>query len=125
MSRCESVGQELVAFHFGEVTDEARAEVEAHLVVCPECLRRFLSLKRGLETDEGQPAPSPSFRARLRGAVAHELGLGPPRWRWWERPLALGVAGAVVVLATLLVQAAVSNSLQPPRDTSVLLDGSR
>jgi anti-sigma factor RsiW len=119
------VEEELVAFHFGEVTDPAWAEVEAHLVACPECLRRFLSLKRGMETAEGQPAPSPSFRARLRSAVAEELGLGRPRWGWWERPLALGIAGAVVVLASLFVQAAVSSSLQPPRGTSMVLDGSR
>lgn len=116
---CESVQRELVAFHFGEVSEAARREVEGHLQTCPACLRDYLALKRGVETAEGEPAPSPSFRARLRGAVAAELGLAPQAWRWWERPFAFGFASVAVLLAMLAMHGVATAPAGPPRDRSI------
>ena len=121
---CEDVELDLVAFHFGELAEPARGEVEAHLVACPRCLGRFLALKRAVETGEGAPAPSAPLKAAIRGAVAEALGRGPPRWRWWERPLALGFAVAVVLLAVGYTQSVATGPLErpleigPPRHSS-------
>lgn len=117
---CEAVQRELVGFQFGEVAGAARAELEGHLVACPACLRSYLALKRGVELAEAEPAPSAGFRARLRGAVAAELGLVPsPAWRWWERPVAFGFAGVAVVVAVLAMHAVARAPAGPPRDRAV------
>jgi len=98
---CQQIEPELVGYHFGVVDDAARQQIENHLLECSGCLRSFLALKRDLETAESGPRPSAALRARLRQDVAVELGLAPQPWRWWERPLAFGFAGAVVIVAIL------------------------
>jgi anti-sigma factor RsiW len=103
---CESVQRQLLGFHFGEVEEAARQEVEAHLPECRACLASYLALKRGVETAEAVPRPSAASRQALRAAVAQELGLAAPTWRWWERPLAFGFAGAALVLAVMTVHLA-------------------
>jgi len=104
---CSRTEAQLVAFHFGEVSDEVRGEVEQHLLGCRACLEGFLALKRGIELGEAEPRPSATARARLRSAVAQQLGLGLPRpgWSWWERPLAFGCAAAAVVAAMVALNA--------------------
>jgi len=103
---CEATQPDLVAYHFGVISDEARGALEAHLLSCPDCLGAFIALKREIETAELDPRPSPAARQRLRLAVAEELGIRQPRrarWSWWERPLAFGVASAAVAAALLLL----------------------
>lgn len=114
---CEKVEPELVAYHFGLLEGAARAEVEAHLVSCPECVRAFVETKRAIETAEEAPRASSSARARLRGAVAAELGLAPPaaaKRRWWERPVAFAVAASVVLFASATTHAITSGPATPP-----------
>jgi anti-sigma factor RsiW len=109
---CDQIQAELVAYHFGVVSDETRALLEAHLVGCPACLKAFLALKREIETAASGPRPSELARRRLRSAVARELGLSEKRrrWSWWERPLAFGFAAAAVLLAMLAVGVVASSS---------------
>lgn len=101
---CERVRPELPGYHFNTLDDEARALVEDHLPACPRCAREFVAVKRAIETAAHAPRPSDLARARLRRAVALAVGR-PPRRAWWERPLALGVAAASVLLALGAVQA--------------------
>jgi len=113
---CEEVKPELVAYHFGTIGPEARESVEGHLPSCASCLREFISLKRAMETSEDEPRPSQASRERLRLAVARELRARAPApsWRWWERPLALG--GALAVLASALLvtyRASISEPVAP------------
>jgi len=103
MVRCEQVDRQLVVFQLGLLEDPLRAEVEQHLAGCLACVRTFLELKRAVELAEGSPQPSEASRLRLRGAVARELGLEAKPWRWWERPLALGLGGAAAYCAVLVV----------------------
>ncbi len=97
---CEQVELELIGYHFGTVSLEARAALEAHLPTCARCLTSFLALKRELETQPDLPPASPNARVRLRAAVAAEVGGAP--WRWWERPVALGAGVAAALLAFVL-----------------------
>jgi len=88
--------------HFGVVSDDVRALVEEHLLGCTACVRAFIELKRAIETTEDAPRPSTSARARLRSAVATELGVRTapavaPKRRPWERPLAFANAAAHLV----------------------------
>ena len=117
---CDTVEPELVAYHFGTISPEARQTVEAHLPGCGSCLRAFITLKRNMETGEAEPLPSKGVRERLRSAVARELrgsapAAAPARtWRWWERPLALGGALAVLTGAILVThRASVSQGVAP------------
>jgi anti-sigma factor RsiW len=111
---CEETLPELLAFHFGEAREPSRSRVEAHLEVCPKCLRSYLSLKRAVELAELEPEPSAAFHARLRSAVAQELGLGAPRWQWWERPVAIGFAAAALAAAMLTMHVAATAPGAPP-----------
>lgn len=102
---CELVRPDLVAFHFGDVSAETRALVEGHLEGCRACVHEYLALKRSIETAEEGPRPSPGARARLRAAVDAELAPADRSWKWWERPLAFGIAAAVIVVCVSLVGA--------------------
>jgi anti-sigma factor RsiW len=117
---CESVRRELLSFHFGEISEPVRREVEAHLEGCPACLLEYLEVKRGVETAEEQPRPSFGVKTRLREAVARELGLIPRPGPWWERPLALGFACAAVGMAMIMVHWVATGAPQPPHDQTVL-----
>lgn len=98
---CDEVQAEVVGFQLGVLEGAARDAVEAHLPTCPECVRAFLTVKRGVELAEEAPAPSELTGRRVRAAVARELGLSPrPRW---GAPLAWAVAASVVVLAVSAV----------------------
>lgn len=109
---CERIRPELVAFHFGTVSDEARLETQAHLASCAACLQEFFAIKAEIETAACVGRPSPAARARLRQAVLREVtGEVPPRaWAWWERPFAFGFASAAVVAAMFAVQVLASGS---------------
>ncbi len=102
---CKNVSDDLLGFHLGALDQARRDEVEAHLLGCPDCLRSFLALKRSLELEEDGPSPSPASRERLRQAVLKELA-GPERdrWRWWERPLAFGLAATAALVALSAVR---------------------
>jgi hypothetical protein len=111
---CEQVETELVGYHFGVIDDGPRCEVEEHLLDCPICLRAFLALKRDIETAESCPRPSPVVRDRLRASAMRELGLESRPWSWWERPLALGFAGTVTLIAIMSVTAFARGPGTPP-----------
>ena len=100
---CDDLRAELIAYHFGTVAPELRDAVEAHLAACAACVREFIAVKRALETSVDE-APSPAARARIRRSIANELRAPAPAWRWWERPLAFGVATAAVVLTVSIAQ---------------------
>ena len=116
---CHRIQPELVAYHFGVVSDETRSDVEGHLLRCPECLESFLALKREIETAESGPCPSPAARERLRRAVTQELGQPRREWAWWERPLAFGLASAAVVAATFVMRALTSGQGSMPHALAV------
>jgi anti-sigma factor RsiW len=103
MMSCDEVDRELVGFQLGLLEDPRRGELEQHLPGCPACVQAFVRLKRAMELAEDAPAPSEASRLALRRAVAAELGLVAAPWRWWERPLALGLGGAAAGAAVLVV----------------------
>jgi hypothetical protein len=106
---------ELVAYLFGVVASDARSGVEEHLLGCSSCLGEFIELKRAAETADAEP--SRAARERLRHAVADELKSRAPRssWSWWERPLALALAGLTVVMAMAVVHRIAESPGAPPR----------
>jgi anti-sigma factor RsiW len=116
--RCAEVEHELVAYHFNALDDEARRGVEEHLCECADCVRAYVELKHAVETGEAAPRPSDKARARLRRAVARELGIDDRRWSWWERPLALAIAASVVLAAGATTRALVSAPGEPPHRLS-------
>jgi hypothetical protein len=116
---CEKVEPELVAYHFGLVSDDVRALVEGHLLSCGECLRAFVDIKRSIETGEEGPVPGEAARARLRRAVADELRIagapmGRARPRRWESPVAFAIAASVVLLAGMTTRAITAGPGSPP-----------
>lgn len=114
---CSNTTPHLVPYQFGEIPAEARDEVEAHLLSCPDCLADFLALKRQVETTELDERPSEAARLRLRSAVAQQLGIetAPRPWAWWERPLAFGFAGAALAAAAMTVGVITAGEGSAPR----------
>ena len=110
---CDAIEPELVGYHFGTLEDEKRRAVEEHLVSCPDCVRAFVELKRAIETSEEAPAPSDASRARLRRAVARELGVGVER-TWWERPVAIAFAASAILIAGATMHALTTTDGSPP-----------
>lgn len=116
---CDLTRPDLIAFHFGEIEDQPRLRMEAHLLSCQACLREFLALKRSIETTEARP--SETAREKLRDAVAREVASQrPPAWSWWQRPLAVAVAAAAVVLAAATVNLMAASPGRAPHAWSKL-----
>lgn len=116
---CAEIQPELVCYHFGEIEPELRDAVESHLRSCSACLDDFLALKREIETAGTDAAPSRAAYARLRRAVERQVR--PPRrrpWSWWERPVALLVAGAAVAAAIFVLQTISTGPGSEPRTLS-------
>jgi anti-sigma factor RsiW len=109
---CDTIEPELLAYHFALVDEDTRKRIEDHLVACPACVRAFVDVKRAIDTSEGAPRPSNTARARLRRAVATELGQG--KWSWWERPLAIALAASVVLVAGATMHALTTARGTPP-----------
>ena len=89
---CSLIQDRLIAYHFATLGDDERLEVEAHLVGCTGCLRRYLALKA--HVDHGSRAedrPSEAARLRLRAAVEARFRPTPARRmrRWLTRPVPL------------------------------------
>jgi anti-sigma factor RsiW len=113
---CQEAERELVAYHFGLVSEDARDALEAHLLGCSACLRAFLEVKRAVEIGEDSPPPSAASRAKLRGAIARAIGVTEMKrpWAWWERPLAFGLAASFVLASMVAVRAISMRAPTPP-----------
>jgi anti-sigma factor RsiW len=122
---CESIRSELVGFQFGVISDGARAAVEAHLVGCSACVSEFLALKRSIELAENESErPSEKSKSVLRGKVMRELGLGEVAAVWWERPLAISLALAALVIAVSTTQWVAQSHREPFRGGSAAVHAS-
>ncbi len=108
---CEEV--DVVAYHFGIVSDDERMTIEEHLFGCRACLRKYLDVKRSIETAEEGPRPSDAARTKLRRAVAIELS-ARPRGSWWERPVAIAAAACLVLASAGATHALTSGPGSPP-----------
>jgi len=127
---CDKIQPELVGYHFGLLPEEVRATVEAHLATCRDCVSAFIEVKRAIEvgeTGDDAPLPSSAAEARLRRAVAAELGLAPEvpetraaaaARRRWERPIAFAVAASFVLLAARATKVMTSGPGAPPHAVS-------
>ncbi len=104
-AQCEAIGDELVAFLDGELTDEARRPVAAHVASCLVCRREVerLTVVRRWVAELPAIEPSPTLAEGLWERIAAaERPAASPRvrvlrpWRWAVPALA---AAAVVALA--------------------------
>jgi anti-sigma factor RsiW len=111
---CHLIQPDLVAYHFGDIEEAPRAEVEKHLQECPRCLRDFIALKREMEV--GEAKPSPAAKDRLRVAVAQAVARPRVVWSWWERPLALAFASAAILVAGFAVHSIATSEGAAPRE---------
>lgn len=118
---CKFVQEELVAYRDGELPEQDREQIAAHLKTCAECAReeaQLIQVEYLLATME-RMTPSPDFAATFwkrleqeRGqAGAERLRVAPlqerPLVRWWrelrETMEAWQVAPALAAVASLLV----------------------
>lgn len=96
--------EEFLEFLDGRTTPEARAELEAHLAACADCLRQLEEM-RTLRTvlDEWTPAPvSAGFEARLRARLA-DTRPAPRGWFVLRPALVLGLAAVASLTVAILL----------------------
>jgi len=112
---CEDKGS-LVAYLYGDVTDDERAAVERHLAACAACRDEVEGLRalRGCLAEWTPPEEILGFRV-VRGGAA------PTPRPWWRVP-AWGLAAAAVL--TLAVSAAIAHvEIRYDRDGLVVRTG--
>ena len=115
---CTLIQGHLIGYHFATVSEDERADVEAHLVACTACLRTYLALKahvdRATVDDE---VPTEAARLRLRAAVQARFRPGPARrvGRWFARPIPFyqGLAVAAVALLVAALEPAIAQVVHP------------
>jgi len=115
---CSLIHDRLIAYHFATLADEERLELEAHLVSCTGCLRRYLALKAHVDHGgRAEDVPSEAARLRLRAAVQARFRPTPARRlrRWLTRPVPLyqGVALAAFLVAAAVLAPSVARALHP------------
>jgi hypothetical protein len=107
---CARLEQDLVLFHYGELGDAERRQVEAHLKDCTACAQYLVDLGNLLPktvlTDEPPQEFWHDYSRELRHKLAdvHERGAGWRRFFSLFRPWAIPVlaTSAVLVLALTL-----------------------
>lgn len=88
MGECKATQQRLPAHHDGELPEDERLAVEAHLASCGRCAREAALLREALERARALPVPEPpaafweEFEAGVRRRITAER---PPRRPAWER----------------------------------------
>jgi hypothetical protein len=111
---CETIKNELVAYRDGELPEQDREQIAAHLSTCPACTqeeRQLARLDRFLSTLE-RLTPSPDFEATFWGKVELERQKTKenPLARWWKEwwgswqmvPALAGAAGLVLFFGYIL-----------------------
>jgi len=76
---CKVIFEKISAYLDGELDDETCEEIKHHLKGCPECLKRFGSLKKTVELCKDFPKEevSEEIRQRLRDALKIQLKQDP------------------------------------------------
>lgn len=111
---CETIRIHLVAYRDGELSEQDRARVVAHLSTCPACRREEERLARvsHMLTNLERITPSPDFAAafwrRLEQEDHGRQEEPESRWARWWRELREGLAGwqwtpALAAAASLLI----------------------
>lgn len=117
---CEEIREELVAYHDGELAEQDRKPVLAHLSTCPACTQEAASLARvgQLFSSLERVTPSPDFATNFWQRLEQEKHAQParrpePRFvRWWRdlresmtnwhlTPALVGVASLLIFFAAL------------------------
>lgn len=113
---CEEIRSELIAYRDGELLEQDRARVAAHLKTCPTCTQEEVRLARVdlLLTGLERITPSPDFAATFWRRLEQEGQIEPEsRWaQWWREwresvarwqmlPALAGAASVLVFFAYL------------------------
>lgn len=109
---CNSLRPALLMFDVGALSPEEHESVDVHLRTCSACVAAYLDHKKLVTPADERP--SAALRARLRSAVAVELGLVAPPRPWWHRAVVVGLAAAAVLVAMVSVNAVATGDVSPP-----------
>jgi anti-sigma factor RsiW len=103
---CKRDREEIGAYVDGELTGEARTELESHLGTCAACRAEVAAQDRLADAFAALPEVTPpgDFEARFWARVARERAAAESSWAsWftWRRILGVAVATAVALLLFL------------------------
>ncbi len=103
MSQCDQVLDSFTAYMDGELSEDKKRQIEAHLQVCISCRARFESLQTMCTALHKlpRPKPSPGFDAALRYRIRREMAA--PRSRFSITPLAERLRVPAYAFAALLL----------------------
>ena len=123
---CKEIRDELVAYCDGELSEQDRARVAAHLRTCPTCAQEEVRLARveHLMISLERISPSPDFAATFWQRLEQEGHIEPEsRWsRWWrewqESFTSWQMLPALAGAASVLIFFAYLQSNRPDRVTT-------
>jgi hypothetical protein len=123
---CTRLETDLVLFHYGELSDPARGQLEEHIKGCTGCSRYLNDLAQLLPQTVLTDAPPPEFWHDYSRELRHKLddaGARQPwwrRWRYMRRPMvipALATAAVVVLVLSFTVDKSFWRPSEgPPQD---------
>ena len=107
---CKEFEQDLVLYHYGELTGDSRAHIATHLRACPGCATYLKELAALLPLTMNTDEPGEEFWQNYSREMRHKLADLQEKKSWWQklqatlRPWTLpALAGtAVVALAVTL-----------------------
>ena len=104
---CARLEQDLVLFHYGELSGAERRQVEAHLKDCAGCKQSLTELANLLPTTVLADEPPQEFWNDYSRELRHKLANLGEHGAWWRRLFPIFQPWAMPLLATSAVVALV------------------
>ena len=102
---CARLEQDLVLFHYGELTGAERQQVEAHLKDCAGCKQSLMEFANLLPKTVLADEPPQEFWNDYGRELRHKLANLGERRAWWRRLFSIFRPWAMPALATSAVVA--------------------
>ena len=100
---CARLEQDLVLFHYGELTGAERQQVEAHLKDCAGCKQSLMEFANLLPKTVLADEPPQEFWNDYSRELRHKLANLGERGAWWRRLFSIFRPWAMPALATSAV----------------------
>ena len=110
LKACRNLEEDLVLYYYGEVSESARGNCEAHLKNCEACRASLAEMRSLLPMTAAHDEPAQAFWEDYSREMRRKLDAVTERETWWRRivgsvaplPVPALATGAVLLLALTL-----------------------
>ena len=119
---CNEFEQDLVLYHYGDLSGESRDRLVIHLRACPDCATYLKQLAALLPLTVNTDEPGEDFWQKYSREMRHKLTELQQKKSWWQELQALLWPWTLPALAGTAVVALIL-TLNIPNKTAVVDDG--